>query len=70
MKIFLHDDIASPRKVGIIVTNEYRVDRCLTCGIFRSVDEADEIPGFELPDSVHFVGWGSGLTNARHDLRR
>jgi hypothetical protein len=70
MKIFLHHHIAPTSELGILFSDDYRVDRCLTGGIFRSVDEADEIAVVEVAESMHFVGGRNGIANARHDLRR
>src|SRR5262249_1576528 len=69
MEILLHHHVAPTRELGVLVTHDYRIDGCLTRGIFRSVDKADEIAVVEVAESMYFVGHGNGKADARHDLR-
>jgi hypothetical protein len=55
MQVFLHDHIAAAGEVRVLVADDRRCDGRTIDGIFRAVDEADEIAIVEIAEAVHLV---------------
>src|ERR1700729_1834930 len=56
MQILLHDDVASAGKLRIFTANESRLRHCVSYRVLGSIHESQKISGFEVAESMHFVG--------------
>ncbi len=70
VKIFLHDHVAAAGECRVLRADIDGIVGCLTRGVLRSVDKADQIAVVEIAKAVHFVDRRNRVTELRHDLRR
>ena len=70
VKVFLDDYIAAAGEIGVFLADHGGVDGGLRDGIFRSVDETQQIAIIEVSEAMHLVRHRRGAAKPRHDLRR
>lgn len=70
MKVLLHDHITAAGKGCIFLADDGGLDRGLFHGIFRPIDEADQVAIVEVLEAVHFIGRGDRAAEPRHDQCR
>jgi hypothetical protein len=66
----LDDHVASAGERGILRADEGGVDRGLRHGVFRPIDEAEQVAVVKVFEAVHFVGHRDGGAEPRDDSRR